>query len=74
MHYSTLGDIVLLGDFNARTKLLNDFVVEHGSVEKEHCPTPNFYIYDQPNQRNNLDLGINEKGKLLTQLCIESGL
>ena len=75
LHYTNLGDIILTGDFNARTSTLPDFVLhDDSSVDKNYCQTPDNYIHDQSEVRNNLDCTTNESGKLLAQLCAESGV
>ena len=61
-----IGNIILTGDFNARTGTLLDFVFhDDGSIDKNYCQTPDNYIHDQANLRNNIDNISNESGKLL---------
>ena len=75
LQYSNLSNIILTGDFNARTGTLLDFVFhDDGSIDKNYCQTPDNYIHDQANLRNNIDNISNESGKLLASLCLESGL
>ena len=72
--FSQKGQVVLMGDFNARTAELNDFVaLDNVSYQncKDHLPTD--YSTDiQLPQRQNMDIILNEQGKCLIDLCIES--
>ena len=70
--YSTQGQILLLGDFNARTGTLNDFIENdaddfltiHNTYNRDtHCP-----------KRNNADYTINKVGREILRLCIGNRL
>ena len=70
--YSTQGQILLLGDFNARTGTLNDFIENdaddfltiHSTYNRDtHCP-----------KRNNADYTINKVGREILRLCIGNRL
>ena len=71
--YSSQGDIVIQGDFNAYTNLNPDYVTYD---ESEHPNSDDqFYIYDSPSPRNNMDNKTsNKSGKLLLNLCKETSL
>ena len=58
-------NIILMGDFNARTQLTDDNLLRDG----EH-DLPNYFFSDIISKRCNQDLGINNYGKKLTDLCI----
>lgn len=71
--YSSLGHIMLQGDFNAYTNTKPDYVTFDESkitnLEDSH------YVDDKIMSRNNLDPKlINNSGKILLSLCQESGL
>jgi hypothetical protein len=73
VRYSSLGHIMVQGDFNAYTNTKHDFVFfdvfSRSNTHDVH------YAYDQNSPRNNLDPKlINKSGKLLLTLCKESGL
>ena len=72
--FSQKGKIILMGDFNARTAELNDFVtLDNVSYQNCHEYLPTDYTTDiQLPQRQNMDFIINEQGKCLIDLCIES--
>ena len=67
-----LGSIVLLGDMNARTKTLPDFI---NNESNEHIPLPPSELYEPDTigttERNNLDTGYNAYGVRLLELCKE---
>ena len=67
---SSLGHIMVQGDFNAYTNTKHDFVFfdvfSRSNTHDVH------YAYDQNSPRNNLDPKlINKSGKLLLTLCKE---
>ena len=71
--YSSLGHIMVQGDFNAYTNRKQDYVPYDDSsdinLEDDH------YVFDHILPRNNLDTKlINNSGKLLLNLCKESSL
>lgn len=70
--FSNLGEVILLGDFNARTGILNDFVENDSSGEFLNHENP---VYETDNlfpTRNNSDLKLNTLGNELLQLCISN--
>jgi hypothetical protein len=72
-HYSQLGDIVIQGEFNAYTNTVPDFVISDNTEFPR--PIDNEYSIDSHISRNNLDnKPINKSGKLLFDLCKESGI
>ena len=65
LHYSQKGNVMLLGDFNARTSKLEDFISHEGNTFINDT-TENSFI---PVERNNFDGTINQHGKWLIELC-----
>ena len=66
------GSILVLGDLNARTGGLHDFLLNYEGDSKMGL---NFQpIEMEPDKRFNTDLFTNMYGKKLTQLCIKSNL
>ena len=70
--YSTQGQMFLIGDFNARTRTLNDFfrndaddvLTIHNTYNRDkHCL-----------KRNNADYAINKVGREMLRLCIGNRL
>jgi hypothetical protein len=72
--FSQKGRVILLGDFNARTSNLNDFIdLDNISHTNSNSYLPTNYSADLPLiRRQNMDTSINEQGKHLIDLCIES--
>ena len=62
-----VGEMILLGDMNARTGVLNDFICNDQPIpidwESDYIPD----IDLKP--RNNMDAGINEYSKSLINMC-----
>lgn len=73
--YSTKGKLVLMGDFNARTGSLNDFVEldQLSRVDNDLLPSNYTEDIDLP-FRENVDQIVNDQGKQLLHMCIESKL
>ena len=70
--YSSLGNILICGDLNARTGLLQDFVEND---DRDHIPLPHAYTPDYFNQyRCNLDKTVNNYGEWLMSTCISANL
>ena len=67
-------DIFLCGDFNARTSNLPDFITDEYTVF--NGIQPNFVSFDilADSQRYNMDTKANTYGKLLLELCKNTGL
>ena len=64
-----------MGDFNARTSRLQDYIAnDDNSKNNNFCNLPGFYQNKTVMQRNNLDDSVNGSGKLLTDLCPEANL
>ena len=71
--YSSQGDIIVQGDFNAYTNTVSDSVIfdesEHSNSDDQN------YVSDTHTPRNNMDKKtLNKSGKLLINLCKESSL
>ena len=70
--YSTQGQILLLGDFNARTSTLNDFIENDAD---DFLTMNNTYIQDKHfPKRNNADYTVNKVGGEILRLCIGNRL
>ena len=65
IRFSSRGNVITLGDFNARTNKLDDFVSSEGS-ELIHDTSENS-LY--PTERQNFDSVINNHGKKLIEIC-----
>ena len=64
--FSKLGNIMMLGDFNARTGLASDFVSKEGNdLITNDCSA----LSREVKQRKNFDENLNSHGKSLLDLC-----
>ena len=71
-HYLTLGSIFVIGDFNSRTRLHDDFIQIDVLHHNRLCV---YYANDTTmKSRVNPDAGHNEYGTRLLQLCKATGL
>jgi endonuclease/exonuclease/phosphatase (EEP) superfamily protein YafD len=61
VHFSKKGNVMLLGDFNARTSKLDDFVSKEGNTFINDITETSF----QPKMRESFDNYINKHGKCL---------
>ena len=68
---SNLGDVKLMGDFNARLGNLQDYIL--GDSDK-YLNLPSDYQSDTQIARHNVDTKINAHGKNLSSLCITTQL
>lgn len=66
--YRVLGDIVLSGDFNARTGTAPDFIPNEDDTSSAYIGLPDTYVNDIPEGRNN------ECGKCLIDMCCDPSL
>ena len=73
--FSALGNIILMGDFNARTGVANDYIELDHICQADEGILPSDYLEDSllP-KRFNIDQIINEQGQHLLDLCIEAKL
>ena len=65
LEFSQKGNTLLLGDFNARTSKLDDFISKEGNTFIKDITENSAH----PPKRNNFDSSVNDHGKLLLQLC-----
>ena len=73
--YSIKGELILMGDLNARTGSLNDFVELDELSRPDHDLLPSNYLeYIILPSRHNVDQIVNDQGKYLLDTCIESKL
>ena len=71
--YAQLGDILLMGDFNARTACENDYINNDG--DNAFVPLPDVYVPDLPMpSRRSHDMVVNTYGRKLLELCKCSSL
>lgn len=68
--YSSLSDILISGEFNARTGGLADFI-QNDSINDHFidCSLPIQYVPDTPLKKCQLDDKSNLNGNLLTNIC-----
>ena len=67
-YYSTCGDVMICGDFNARTSSTPDYIVND---EADHLLVYQSYAVDQPSiPRVSKDTVIDSRGKKLLDICI----
>ena len=71
--YSNFGHIVLIGDFNARTGLLKDFIENDSELIDDQLNE--YYITDETfTNRNNQDIKLNKQGEEMIKFCIGNKL
>jgi exonuclease III len=68
IQFNTLGDTLIMGDFNARTGTLDDYDNDSNVVDGLHVPETSVGVDYLPS-RQNCDQIINTRGKLLLELC-----
>ena len=64
--FSSKGFIMLLGDLNARTEKLNDFIIPDDKNFEDSVGLENYII---PEKRNNCDNLVNNHGKTILDIC-----
>ena len=69
--FSINGNIMITGDFNARTGTLLDYINDDST---SYIPLPSDYSFDKFYPRHSQDIQINNYGKELIDLCIASKL
>ncbi|CAB3994131.1 Hypothetical predicted protein [Paramuricea clavata] len=65
VYFSKKGNVMLLGDFNARTSKLEDFVSKEGNTFINDITETSF----EPKTRDNFDSCVNNHGKSLIEIC-----
>ena len=65
LNFSKKGNIMLLGDFNARTSNLKDFVSKEGNTFINDISETSF----EPKPRESFDNSTNQHGKSLIEIC-----
>ena len=60
MHFSTIGSVILMGDFNSRTGKYSDTVSQEGNSIITNDQSESAF---QPAQRNSFDTLLNSHGK-----------
>jgi hypothetical protein len=72
VEYKKIGDTALLGDFNGRVGLLDDWI---NSDDVNYVPVYTDYECDTPSsKRNNKDECVNNRGKAIIDLCIAANV
>ena len=69
--FATLGNIIVCGDFNARTSNFNDYI-DNGS--EKYNISDEEYVEDMCCSRTSFDKVLSSRGKQLLDLCIQSSL
>ena len=70
LKFKEQGEILVCGDFNARTSGLSDFIQnDEINVNINECPVPSDYQPDCPLHRSHMDSTHNLHGTLLTNIC-----
>ena len=70
--FSVRGNVIVCGDFNARTGTLADYIVMD-NVNNQY-PLPLNYSQDQINSRCSMDKCVQKKGRRLTNICIDNSV
>ena len=75
-HFSTIGNVALCGDFNARTSNHADFIISNGKDRHDLCSV--LYNYDKDQflnkERLSEDAKMNKYGRELLELCKSSDM
>ena len=66
VHFSTIGSVILMGDFNSRTGKYSDTVSQEGNSIITNDQSESAF---QPAQRNSFDNLLNSHGKKLLEIC-----
>ena len=67
--FNKLGDILIMGDLNARSSQLKDFIDNDCN---DHLQLPDYISIDKQCHRNNMDSHVNNYGKVLVEMCCNS--
>ena len=71
-HIQGRGDVILMGDLNARTGELKDWIEMD---QRDKVPLPHEYIFDKYiKPRVSMDKIVNSSGQMLIDTCIATGL
>ena len=70
--YSSKGQVILCGDFNARTGTLTDYI--ENDLDNSFCPMPSGYQSDVLHDRRSMDKSIHKNGRRLANICIDYNL
>ena len=71
-YFQEKGDVILMGDLNARTGEMNDWIALD---QTDNLPLPYDYTVDTENSaRNSKDKIVNASGQLLIDACIATGM
>ena len=69
--YKNMGDVVVMGDLNARVGLLNDHIVQDTIPNNVPC---SLYCVNEVLPRFSQDKSVNVHGRQLVDICVNTGL
>ena len=70
--FCTKGNVILCGDFNARTGTLVDFIQMDG--ENNVCDIPSNYTCDYVHKRSSMDKVVQKYGRKFVRLCVDNNM
>ena len=71
--FSVEGNVILRGDFNARTGTLTDYIAMD-NVSNQYTLPPHKCNLDQMNSRCSMDKSVQKNGRRLSNICIDNSL
>ena len=71
-NFSSQGNVILCGDFNARTGVLCDYISNDG--DNNQYTLPNGYVSDTFHPRRSADIITTKSGRKLSNICIDNDL
>lgn len=72
---ATRGDIILCGDFNARTARISDYIEMDDDDDDDHSDhLPNNYSFEDLHNRNSMDKLVQKSGRRLISICIDNNM
>ena len=69
---TTRGDVLVCGDFNARTGTVTDYIA-HDS-DSNHYPLPDNYNCELTSKRTSMDNTVNKYGRKLASICLDNNM
>lgn len=71
--YSNKGQVIICGDFNARTGLLMDYITNDSESENRYT-LPECYTIDNVHARRSMDALVQKNGRKLVDACLDNNL
>ena len=71
-YFSVRGNVIVCGDFNARTGTLTDYIVMD-NINNQY-PLPLNYSQYQINSRCSMDRSVQKNGRRLADICIDNSI